>query len=151
MIKKITLGISVAIAALSISSCSKTQSSLHDRIARALSENKPELAAELCNTLYSDLQNCSVETLGDLTMSYYTLSVINSSRSNEIETYDAMEHMVSCYESAMKKNPTAAKALWLRIADESLNHGQSLDIPLIADSFRAQLNLRTLLGEDITD
>ena len=151
MIKKIALGIFVAIAALSISSCSQKQSSLHDRIARALSENKPELASELCNTLYSDLQNCSVETLGDLTMSYYTLSVINSSRSNEIETYDAMEHMVSCYESAMKKNPTAAKALWLRIADESLNHGQSLDIPLIADSFRAQLNLRTLLGEDSTD
>ena len=151
MIKKIALGIFVAIAALSISSCSQKQSSLHDRIARAFSENKPELASELCNTLYSDLQNCSVETLGDLTMSYYTLSVINSSRSNEIETYAAMEHMVSCYESAMKKNPTAAKALWHRIADESLNHGQSLDIPLIADSFRAQLNLRTLLGEDITD
>ncbi|MDE5745096.1 MAG: hypothetical protein K2H84_05475 [Paramuribaculum sp.] len=151
MIKKITIGIFATIAALSLISCSKTQTSLHDRIAKAFSENNTELASELCNTLYSDLQNCSVETLGDLTMDYYTLSVINSSRSNEVETYDAMLHMVNCYESAMKKNPTAAKALWLKIADESQNHGQLLDIPLIADSFRAQLNLRTLLGEDLTD
>ncbi|MDE6651745.1 MAG: hypothetical protein K2K08_04990 [Paramuribaculum sp.] len=151
MIKKIALSIFAIIAVFVLSSCSQTHSSMRDKIAEAFTQNKPELASELCNTLYSDLQNCSVETLGDLTMRYYTLSVINSTRSNEVATYDAMDHMVTCYESAMKKNPTAAKAIWLKIADEGLNHGQSIDIPLIADSFRAQLHLRDILGEDITD
>lgn len=148
MIKKIALGILITLA---FASCTKTQSSVLDKIAKAFNNNQPELASDLCNSLYSDLQNCSLETLGDLTMSYYTLSVINSSCSNETATYNAMEHMVNCYESAMRKNPTAAKAIWLKIADESMNRGQSIDIPLIADSFRAQLNLRTLLGEDKID
>lgn len=151
MIKKVSIALLIAVTAFLNFSCSESQSSLTERIAEAFRNNKPELAERLCNSLYDNMQTCTVETLGNLTVSYYTLSVINSTRSRENDTYKAMAHMVDCYESAMKKNPTAAKAFWIKIADESMNHGQSIDIPLIADSFRTQLHLRDILGENTVE
>ncbi|MDE6263629.1 MAG: hypothetical protein K2M11_00640 [Paramuribaculum sp.] len=151
MIKQLKTILAIALCAVIFGSCTHSQRTVCEKISQAFKENKPELASELCNHLYEHLSECSVETLGELTMDYYNLSVINSTRSNEAATYSAMERMVNCYESAMKKNPTAAKALWTKIADDSMNRGLTLDIPVIADSFRTQLTLRTMLGEDLAD
>lgn len=151
MIKQLKTILAIALCAVIFVSCTHSQRTVCEKISQAFKENKPELASELCNNLYEHLSECSVETLGELTMDYYNLSVINSTQSNEAATYSAMERMVNCYESAMKKNPTAAKALWTKIADDSMNRGLTLDIPVIADSFRTQLTLRTMLGEDIAE
>ncbi len=145
MIRKILSLAFVVISAAILCSCAESQKKTCTRIAKAFEEGKEAEAAELCDRLYANLGECSMETLGDLTVSYFTLSVIHSTNSEEDSTYEAMSRMVNCYDAAMKQDPTAAKAMWQQMADESMNHGSNFDVPMIADAFRTQLQLHSLL------
>ncbi|MDE5688004.1 MAG: hypothetical protein K2I18_05170 [Paramuribaculum sp.] len=145
MIRKIMSALGVAICALILASCAETQEKTCKKIAEAFEKNDIAKATELCDKLYDRLPECTIQTLGDLTLSYFSLTVFNSSNSNEEETYAMMQRTVECYDAAMKKNPTEAKALWNKMNEESLEHGHPFDLPMIADAFRTQLTLQAAL------
>lgn len=150
MIRKILSAVGVIVCSLIIASCAESQEKTCKKIAAAFEKNDIAEAAELCDKLYSQLPECSVQTLGDLTLSYFSLTVFNSSNANEEETYAMMQRTVDCYDAAMKKNPTEAKALWKKINDESLEHGHPFDLPVIADAFRTQIALQKALEKTDT-
>ena len=149
MLKKILLGFLIIVSGIAIGSCNYTDShsEIINNISDAFSKRNPELAAQLCDRLYNNINNCSVETLANLTMNYYTLSTISSTNNDETGTYDSMERMVNCYISAMKKDPAAAKNCWNKIAEERLSHGEEFNISRIPDSFCTQLNLHNTIDD----
>lgn len=145
MIRKLLSICTIIFAAAALCSCSESQETTCDKIAKAFEKGNDTEAADLCARLYADLPHCSMKTLGDLTVSYFTLSVIHSTKADDDSTYEAMSRMVKCYDAAMKQDPTAAKAMWKHMAEESMNHGQTFDVPMIADAFRTQLQLHEIL------
>ena len=136
MIRKLLSICTIIFAAAALCSCSESQEKTCDKIAKAFEKGNDTEAADLCARL---------KTLGDLTVSYFTLSVIHSTKADDDSTYEAMSRMVKCYDAAMKQDPTAAKAMWKHMAEESMNHGQTFDVPMIADAFRTQLQLHEIL------
>lgn len=147
MIRKLLSICAIVLAAASLWSCAESQEKTCNKIAKAFEQGNNTEAAELCGKLYDNLSQCSMKTLGDLTVSYFTLSVIHSTKADEDSTYEAMSRMVNCYDAAMKQDPTAAKAMWKQMAEESMNHGQTFDVPMIADAFRTQLQLHDIMDK----
>ena len=141
--KLLTLLIAVTFCT-AFSACEETHDETVTKIAEALQNQDMATATNLCDKLYADLPNCTVKTLGDLTVSYFTLSQHASSTDNADTAYAMMQRTVDCFDAAMKKSPEEATALWDQMAQESISRGVNFDLPGIVNSFRSALVLNSL-------
>ncbi len=144
MIKKLfSTMLLAAVLVMGMSSCGsedKEQQRVCKEISEAMTAQKFDKVTELCGSLYERLPACSVKTLGDLTMSYITLSAVGIANSNEDQVVDCMRHAVDCYDEAMKKDPNAAKKLWDEMASKKNEQGLSINPTEIVEIFRQQLS-----------
>lgn len=139
MIRKLITPLMIAIVAVMAASCAGDQDKACKQIAESLEKQDFAKVEEICNSLYDRLPDCTVKTLGDMTMSYITLAAVNIAHSDEAGTVDAMRHAVGTYDEAMKKDPTQAEKLWKKMAEEENEQGLSLNPTDIINVFKNQL------------
>ena len=85
-------------------SCAKDQEKECQEITDAISRQDFEKVTNLCDNLYDRLPECSVKTLGDLTLSYITLAFVGATTGDQSATEQSMRRAVDCYDAAMDKN-----------------------------------------------
>lgn len=119
--------------------CAREQEKECQEITDAISRQDFDKVTNLCDKLYDRLPECSVKTLGDLTLSYITLAFVGATTGNQTATEQSMRRAVDCYDAAMEKNPVEAKALWEKMSTESSSLGQSINPSNIVETFRQTL------------
>ena len=120
-------------------SCAKDQERECQEITDAISRQDFEKVTNLCDNLYDRLPECSVKTLGDLTLSYITLAFVGATTGDQSATEQSMRRAVDCYDAAMDKNAGEATALWQKMSAESGSLGQSINPSDIVETFRQTL------------
>ena len=139
MIKKILSAMMLVALAIIAVSCGNDHDKKTREITEALSTHNFEKVSQLCDELYDQLPDCSVNTLGDMTVSYITLAVVGSANNDEDATVDAMRRAVTCYDMAMKKDESVAKKMWTAMAAEKNDSGFSIDPTEVINMFRTNL------------
>ncbi len=120
-------------------SCAQEQEKQCREITDAISNQDFDKVTNLCDKLYKKLPDCSVKTLGDLTLSYITLAFVGATTGNQTATEQSMRRAVDCYDAAMKKDPVEAGALWEKMSAESGSLGQPINPSNIVETFRQTL------------
>ena len=139
MIKRILLFMAVTGRLLLGVSCAQEQEKQCREITDAISNQDFDKVTNLCDKLYKKLPDCSVKTLGDLTLSYITLAFVGATTGNQTATEQSMRRAVDCYDAAMKKDPVEAGALWEKMSAESGSLGQPINPSNIVETFRQTL------------
>lgn len=143
MIKKLFSALAAAALIFAAGSCTssedKEQQSVCKEISAAMTQQDFKKVNELSTSLYNRLPECSVKTLGDLTMSYITLSAVGIANNDEPAVIESMHRAVDCYDEAMKKNPVEANKLWEEMASKKNDQGLSINPTEIIEIFRQQL------------
>lgn len=139
MIKRILLFMAVTGLLFLGVSCAQEQEKQCREITDAISNQDFDKVTNLCDKLYKKLPDCSVKTLGDLTLSYITLAFVGATTGNQTATEQSMRRAVDCYDAAMKKDPVEAGALWEKMSAESGSLGQPINPSNIVETFRQTL------------
>lgn len=139
MIKRILLFMAVTGLLFLGVSCAQEQEKQCREITDAISNQDFDKVTNLCDKLYKKLPDCSVKTLGDLTLSYITLAFVGATTGNQTATEQSMRWAVDCYDAAMKKDPVEAGALWEKMSAESGSLGQPINPSNIVETFRQTL------------
>ena len=139
MIKRILLFMAVTGLLFLGVSCAQEQEKQCREITNAISNQDFDKVTNLCDKLYKKLPDCSVKTLGDLTLSYITLAFVGATTGNQTATEQSMRRAVDCYDAAMKKDPVEAGALWEKMSAESGSLGQPINPSNIVETFRQTL------------
>lgn len=139
MIKRILLFMAVTGLLFLGVSCAQEQEKQCREINDAISNQDFDKVTNLCDKLYKKLPDCSVKTLGDLTLSYITLAFVGATTGNQTATEQSMRRAVDCYDAAMKKDPVEAGALWEKMSAESGSLGQPINPSNIVETFRQTL------------
>ncbi len=139
MIKKILSMLMIAAVAVMAVSCADEQEKKCKEIADALQQQDFTKVAEVCDGLYSQLPDCNIKTLGDMTLSYITLAAVGITQNDTEGTAEAMRRAVGCYDEAMKKDATKAQEMWQKIAGEKTPEGMSINPTEVIDVFRTSL------------
>lgn len=139
MIKSILLFMAVTGLLFLGVSCAQEQEKQCREITDAISNQDFDKVTNLCDKLYKKLPDCSVKTLGDLTLSYITLAFVGATTGNQTATEQSMRRAVDCYDAAMKKDPVEAGALWEKMSAESGSLGQPINPSNIVETFRQTL------------
>lgn len=139
MIKRILIFMAVSGLLFLGVSCAQEQEKQCREITDAISSQDFDKVTNLCDKLYQKLPDCSVKTLGDLTLSYITLAFVGATTGNQTATEQSMRRAVDCYDEAMKKDPAEANALWEKMSAESGSLGQPINPSNIVETFRQTL------------
>lgn len=144
MIKKFISALASVAILFAVAGCSSSEEQHQQRvcqeIADAMSNQEFDKVAKLSGSLYEKLPECSVKTLGDLTMSYITLSAVGIAENDEPTVVESMRKAIDCYDEAMKKNPTEANKLWDEMSSKKNDQGFSINPTEIIEIFRQQIS-----------
>lgn len=144
MIKRLISALASVAILFAAVGCSSSEEQHQQRvckeIADAMSNQEFDKVAKLSGSLYEKLPECSVKTLGDLTMSYITLSAVGIAENDEPAVVESMRKAIDCYDEAMKKNPTEANKLWDEMASKKNDQGFSINPTEIIEIFRQQIS-----------
>ncbi|MCC8072266.1 MAG: hypothetical protein LIO90_10765 [Bacteroidales bacterium] len=139
MISKTVSWIAAALLCLALWACSDNQAKICDDITKAIEQQDVSRATTLADGLYTRLDECSIKTLASLTADFTALVAVNAANGDEAAAIQAMRNTVACYDKAMEKDPTQAMAMWKDIEKQTANQGVAINLTVVAEAFRTQL------------